>query len=88
MRVRDGSLESLELLGLQPLDSDIEGFLSSKPRLVAEITCCFLVDEGAIHAGRIDREPIEVGRAGKSLNQPRESIRQTIGYGYLRPTYA
>jgi hypothetical protein len=65
----------LEFLSFQPLESNLEGLLSAENRLVAEIARCLVVYEGVIHAGTIEREPIEVGRAAEPLNQPRENIR-------------
>jgi hypothetical protein len=79
--------QPLELLSFQPLESNLEGFLSAVSRLIAEIARCLVMYEGMVRAGAIEREPVEVGRAAEPLNQPRERIRQTIGYRYLGLVY-
>jgi hypothetical protein len=58
----------------------MKGFLSGKNRLVAEIQCRFVVDEGMIHTDTIDREPIEVGLGAEFLSEPPEKVCQTHQY--------
>ena len=67
-------------MSFQPFEGDIKGFLGGENRLVAEILCRLVVDEGMILANAINGESVEVGFGIEFLNQPPESVGQTAGY--------
>jgi len=71
---------SLIILSFQPLEGDIKGFFGGENRLVAEILCRLVVDEGMVHANAIDGERIEVGLAAEFLHAPPQHVSRNGGY--------
>ena len=82
------SSQALKILSFQPREGDIKGFTGGENRLVAEILCRLVVDEGMVHANAIDGKPVEVGFGTEFLNAPSQHVGQNAGYrspGYGYP---